>query len=414
MDPLAFAYLLDHPGLLFLILMGCVISLIFTALRAYLVFSSCKGNGVNGAKVGLLDPAPWSVVCQILHLFSGIYMTNFYAQLCAISAGSDSFSPHVNVYGVLPSYFLFRLGLSANFYFMWQRAKVAEFQTYRGSTYKRARIFYGITCWIHFLANLFSLAMDWNLQYRGPADYRESCEGEWINVPFGNRIEGVSNTLQDLVNFVGSLVVFCESVATFLGIYLFWKPFRVLAYQLKVANQQMLINKAEMENEIDRAIRRHHELQQEINRWEKATSENSGSIDHPGPNEEKEQYDHEGARTTNKSQHNPESNIQQQQHDQFHTIKSVLYWNLKPAMLSQSYGFIWTSYLLVVISLHGGVGSLQLHCGHLLNTILLVTYYNLVFRDHLWVRDKWEKWWSSKISRRRAKVAACPSVAQVS
>mmetsp|Transcript_548 Transcript_548/g.633 ORF Transcript_548/g.633 Transcript_548/m.633 type:complete len:82 (+) Transcript_548:1-246(+) len=62
----------------------------------------------------------------------------------------------------------------------------------------------------------------------------------------------------------------------------------------------------------------------------------------------------------------------------------------------------------MVISAREGINSLQLQVGHMFNIFFFVIYYNLVFRDHLWVqkkfREKFKKW--LKRRNKQSRVAA--------
>jgi len=376
----------DQPGLSVGLLLLFGTSVILIALRAFRVIRE-----KHGKRMKILETGPWSVLCMAIHLVTGIYSSEYYASICANSGAAG---PHEEgFFYFVPAHFTFRMGTSANFYFMRRRARLAEYNGFRSRAYKRVVNLYAASCVLHFFLSLVATLVSLIIL---PASYAEICDGEWITVPIGASYSGeVSKVTQDLFTLITTLIVFCETVATFAGLYLFWKPFRVLSYQAKQLRRQPRQNGSN-----NSGIPNHWFI---LETDQPAMS--GGFVSSKDSDGGEEQGKMEG----DLDEHGriPRLNVVAQDEWAI-SLQSVLYWNLLPALLAQCYGFIWVFYTIMVISAHEGINSVQMQTGHMLYTFFFVIYYSLVFRDHLWVqmkfRKKFKKW--LRRTNRQRRVAA--------
>lgn len=121
-SPLLLADACSDPVLLGGLILLIITCLFLIALRAVRLHAAHQLN-----KKTLVQPGPWSLVCMVLHLVSGLYMTEGYFRLCSNPGSTQS-----GIFKLLPSFLVLRLGTSANFYFMWLlRAKLTEYQQFR-------------------------------------------------------------------------------------------------------------------------------------------------------------------------------------------------------------------------------------------------------------------------------------------
>mmetsp|Transcript_3452 Transcript_3452/g.5935 ORF Transcript_3452/g.5935 Transcript_3452/m.5935 type:complete len:402 (-) Transcript_3452:286-1491(-) len=374
----------DQPGLSVGLLLLFGTSVILIALRAFRVIRE-----KHGKRMKILETGPWSVFCMVMHLVTGIYTSEYYASICANSGAAG---PHEEgFFYFVPAHFTFRMGTSANFYFMRRRARLAEYNGFRSRAYKRVVNLYAASCVLHFF---LSLVVTFVSVIFLPASYAETCDGEWIKVPVGaGYSDEVSKATQDLVTLMSTLIVFCETVATFAGLYLFWKPFRLLSYQTKQLRRQ----------------RRQNGSNSDIpNHWFILETDQPAMSGGFPSSKDSDGGEKEGKVEEGGLEHGtPRLNVAAQ-HEWASSLQSVLYWNLLPALLAQCYGFVWVFYEIMVISAREGINSLQLQVGHMFNIFFFVIYYNLVFRDHLWVqkkfREKFKKW--LKRRNKQSRVAA--------
>lgn len=368
-SPLLLADACSDPVLLGGLILLIITCLFLIALRAVRLHAAHQLN-----KKTLVQPGPWSLVCMVLHLVSGLYMTEGYFRLCSNPGSTQS-----GIFKLLPSFLVLRLGTSANFYFMWLlRAKLTEYQQFRSCIHKALMVVYRIVCSLHFLSSVAMASISWS----SASSYSETCDGEWLYIPLGS--ESVYNQtcdestcaneiLQKLVEFLSGLALLFELIATFSMLILFGGPLKEARYQRHLSQvdsvSTIVINNHESPDNPDLSEQlqiAQSEIQRITQEWQAQAARAQVLV----------QAQAAGAHI--------DSEAQQQ------TLK-VLYFNLVAACIAQLYDVTATSYLIYCIVTTQRIRHQYFEVVHFLNTFFFVAYYSIVFRDHKWLADKFSQ-----------------------
>jgi len=361
----------SDPVLLGVLIVLCLCWLVLFALRAFRTHIAEQQK----SKKALLEPGPWSLVCMVLHFGFGLYVTEGYSRLCS-SPGSRN----TGVFEIFPSYWVYRLSTSANFYFMWQlRAKLTEYQEFQGRGYKIVMAVYCIVCCLHFVTNMAIACISWTTE----SSFSETCDGEFVYIPLGSdsaynqtctEDQCESQFVQKLTELLSGLILLLELIATFSTIFLFWAPLRTARSQdylyrnnengASSSSDTTLKNgSTDLKEDIIYAQR---EVQKFTEEWQARAA---------------------GAQMVAQAQvAGAHVDIEAQQQ-----TLTVLYWNLVAACMAQLFDTCvagWSIYRAVNYQM---IGHRPLQIGHFFNVVFYTMYYCLVFRDHRWAIDTFQR-----------------------
>mmetsp|Transcript_11331 Transcript_11331/g.17530 ORF Transcript_11331/g.17530 Transcript_11331/m.17530 type:complete len:261 (+) Transcript_11331:3-785(+) len=238
---------------------------------------------------------------------------------------------------------------------------------------------YASTCFLFLIFNLILVVIHFFLT---DESFSQTCDGKWIYVPLptsGDHEDNVGTLLRNLTAALVGLFTLMEVVATFTGVYLFWKPFRMLQYR-----QAIIIPTAELSHKSSR-------------------ENNPGGASFGFPVSMHGSVPPPSLPGVTKVQVNPISSVlqmenkeAQQQGDNTSSspsygddqLQSLVFWNLVPAFTTQVFYLCSLLVILYVSATSGRVHFQSLVVSHSFTVFVFVAYYTMVFRDHLWVMRK--------------------------
>mmetsp|Transcript_43759 Transcript_43759/g.75584 ORF Transcript_43759/g.75584 Transcript_43759/m.75584 type:complete len:298 (+) Transcript_43759:1-894(+) len=277
---------------------------------------------------------------------------------------------------------MYRLSTSANFFFMWLlRSKLTDYQQFRSRTSSVLMTVYWIACYLHFISNIATVCTSW---YLG-SSYSETCDGEWLYIPLGSESVHsqtcteetcVSESAQQLVELLCSLIPLFELSAALLMLFLFWAPFRNARYQNYLSHT--VESSLAVDQSCSTAIVSHDESFDFAEQLQIAQSAVQSAM--------QEGQAQAAIIAQMVAQAQAAGAHMDMLQDQQRTL-TVLYFNLMAACIAQIYDVGMVSYVIYSAIAYQRVNFRHYEIFHFFDIFLFVAYYSLVFRDHKWLRD---------------------------